>query len=722
MSTRRMVAGVVSTVLVLGLSPLAIDPAAAADPERVVFGAFPASRGGQTRQQAAAALEAQIGRKLEVVRVFETWSSPFPDSFHNWLRDGGRTPILSIKPIRSNGSRVTWPTIANALPGSQVDNEIRSWARRIRDWGGPIYVTLHHEPESSGTSYGTQANFIAAWRHWVDVFREEGVVNARFMWIMTDYSFFVPSSDRRQAVKWFPGDAWVDAMGIDAYNWATCRPNIYNPWRSLEYIVEPFRQFGLQHPTIPLWLTEWGSWEDPAVSGRKGQWFDAARALFARPSHQQFAGISYFNSPHPSSSFPDCDWWIDTSASSLQRFTDMGHDPLYLADGSWAPLNSNEPPTARLTVACTDLSCSFDGSTSSDADGTIDSWAWDFGDGAIATGAAAPHDYTDPGTYTVTLTITDDDGAAAAATASVTVPPPPNELPIASFGSTCHDLSCTFDAGGSIDPDGTITDYAWDFGDGATGSGATSPHTYPAAGSYTVTLTVTDDDAAADSETGSVTVEEPPASPISFVATASSNTNASSHRVTVPAAVRAGDGLLLFVAINTTASISTPTGVTGWQPLSTVTAGSSVARVFWKPAGATDAGAILTVNLSALSKANVVLVAYRGTSPTAPVASFAGFAESGSRASHLAPTVSVTNPVSWVVTYWSHKDSTTTTLTPPPGVTTRANGTQSGSGRVTGLLVDSGAATPIGPYSAGSSTAAASSSFATMWTIVLAPA
>jgi PKD repeat protein len=630
-----MMAGIVSTLLAVGLLPLAASPAAGADPERVVFGAFPASRGGQTRQQAAAALEAQIGRKLEVVRVFETWSSPFPDSFHNWLRDGGRTPILSIKPIRGNGTRVTWPTIANALPGSQVDNEIRSWARRIRNWGGSIYVTLHHEPESSGTSYGTQANFIAAWRHWVDVFREEGVVNARFMWIMTDYSFFVPSSDRRQAVKWFPGDAWVDAMGIDAYNWATCRPNIYNPWRSLEYIIEPFRQFGLQHPTIPLWLTEWGSWEDPAVSGRKGQWFDAARALFARPSHQQFAGISYFNSPHPSSSFPDCDWWIDTSTSSLQQFTAMGHDALYQADGSWSPLGSNQPPTARFTTSCADLTCSFDASTSTD--------------------------------------------------------------------------------------DGGITDFAWDFGDGATGSEPISSHTYPASGHYNVTLTVVDGEDATDSQTEIIPVGEPPAEPISFVATASSNLNVTNHGVTVPATVRPGDGLLLFVAINTTATINAPTGVTGWQPLSTVTAGSSVARVFWKVAGATDAGATLTVNLSAQSKANVVLAAYRGTSVSTPVAAFAGVAEPVARASHLAPTVSVTNPASWVVTYWSHKDSSTTSLTPPPGVMVRASGTQSGSGRVTGLLVDTGTPRAVGPYSAGTATASAASSFVTMWTIVLAP-
>ena len=351
MSLRRVVVGIVTTVLVVGLFPLGTGPAAAADGDRVVFGAFPASRGGQTRQQAAVALEAQTGRKLEVVRVFETWSSVFPDSFHRWIRDGGRTPILSVKPVRSNGTRVTWSAIANAAPGSQVDNEIRSWARRIRDFGGPIHVTLHHEPESSGTSYGTQADFIAAWRHWVDVFREEGAVNARYMWIMTDYAFFVSSSDRRQAIKWFPGDNWIDGMAIDAYNWSTCRPNIYNPWRTLEYIIEPFRKFGLQHPTKQLWLTEWGSWEDPAVSGRKGQWFDQARALFARSSHQQFAGISYFNSPHPSSSFPDCDWWIDTSTSSLNAFIAMGHDALYQADGSWTA-SANDPPTASFTSSC----------------------------------------------------------------------------------------------------------------------------------------------------------------------------------------------------------------------------------------------------------------------------------------------------------------------------------------------------------------------------------
>lgn len=68
-----------------------------------------------------------------------------------------------------------------------------------------------------------------------------------------------------------------------------------------------------------------------------------------------------------------------------------------------------------------------------------------------------------------------------------------NESPVASFTYTCTDLSCDFDGSNSYDPDGTISSYAWDFGDGNTGSGVTASHTYAADGTYTVILTVTDD-------------------------------------------------------------------------------------------------------------------------------------------------------------------------------------------------------------------------------------
>ncbi len=73
-----------------------------------------------------------------------------------------------------------------------------------------------------------------------------------------------------------------------------------------------------------------------------------------------------------------------------------------------------------------------------------------------------------------------------------------NVPPVASFTFTCTDLGCTFDGTASYDSDGYLVTYAWNFGDGATGTGATAAHTYAAAGDYTVTLTVTDNEGATD--------------------------------------------------------------------------------------------------------------------------------------------------------------------------------------------------------------------------------
>jgi len=87
-------------------------------------------------------------------------------------------------------------------------------------------------------------------------------------------------------------------------------------------------------------------------------------------------------------------------------------------------------------------------------------------------------------------------------------PIPINAQPIASFTSGCSGVTCTFNGSASSDPDGSITSYAWNFGDGTTGSGSTVSHAY-AAGTYTVTLTVTDNGGATNTRSTSVTVTQP---------------------------------------------------------------------------------------------------------------------------------------------------------------------------------------------------------------------
>ncbi|MER8026653.1 PKD domain-containing protein [Glutamicibacter protophormiae] len=160
--------------------------------------------------------------------------------------------------------------------------------------------------------------------------------------------------------------------------------------------------------------------------------------------------------------------------------------------GSGAPEPANQDPVAEFTKTVQDLKMLVDASGSADPDGRIADYAWDFGDGNTATGASAEHDYEDEGTYVVTLTVTDDRGATAAATANVEVTAPANQDPVAEFTAQTMGLSLQVDASGSEDADGRIVEYAWEFGDGGTGTGATVQHEYAVAGTYEVTLTVTD--------------------------------------------------------------------------------------------------------------------------------------------------------------------------------------------------------------------------------------
>jgi PKD repeat protein len=172
---------------------------------------------------------------------------------------------------------------------------------------------------------------------------------------------------------------------------------------------------------------------------------------------------------------------------------------------------ANQPPTASFTHTENLRTVNVDASASSDPEGTALTYAWTFGDGGTATGATASHAYVADGTYTVTLTVTDANGAKGTASQQVTVAGPFNAPPTASFTHTEAFLKADLDGRGSSDADGTIVSYAWNFGDGSTGTGSTASHTYAAAGTYPVALTVTDDGGKTATTTVSITVAANPA-------------------------------------------------------------------------------------------------------------------------------------------------------------------------------------------------------------------
>ncbi|NME71894.1 PKD domain-containing protein [Flammeovirga aprica] len=176
----------------------------------------------------------------------------------------------------------------------------------------------------------------------------------------------------------------------------------------------------------------------------------------------------------------------------------------------------NQSPTASITATPTSgdvpLFVTFDGSTSSDPDGTIASYEWNFGD-SIATGVNVTKVFTEKGTYAVQLKVTDEDGVSDMTSVNIVVNDPnnPNLPPVAMISadpvSGTEPLTVNFNASASSDADGSIASYAWDFGNGTTETGIEVSHTFTTAGSYNVVLLVTDNEGASSQDTVTITVD-----------------------------------------------------------------------------------------------------------------------------------------------------------------------------------------------------------------------
>ena len=152
----------------------------------------------------------------------------------------------------------------------------------------------------------------------------------------------------------------------------------------------------------------------------------------------------------------------------------------------------------------------FNGSASSPGSASsITSYSWNFGDGTTGTGVTRSKTYSSSGTYVVRLTVVNSDGQTATTTANVPVSVIANPTALFSMSPTNPTVGTAvfFNGSSSTAPAGsTIATYAWDFGDGSTGTGVTPSHTYGANFAYTVRLTVTDSTGRTATSTQTITV------------------------------------------------------------------------------------------------------------------------------------------------------------------------------------------------------------------------
>ncbi len=179
-------------------------------------------------------------------------------------------------------------------------------------------------------------------------------------------------------------------------------------------------------------------------------------------------------------------------------------------------LPPNGTPVPSFTYApsapITRMDVTFDASLSTDSDGRIVSYLWNFGDGSRAEGAVVKHDFKNMGSFVVTLTVTDDRGQSASLSKTVSVaavPDPKADFVISPSAPLVGD-KVFFNGATSTGAIGrAIVQYDWDFGTGVQASGMLVSHVFTAAGEYTVVLTVTDDAGNKGSTSKKVTITIP---------------------------------------------------------------------------------------------------------------------------------------------------------------------------------------------------------------------
>ena len=216
------------------------------------------------------------GAHIRVVEFYNPFPGPFQDSEAMQATKLGALPLIQLNPRKI--------TMAGVVAG-KYDAEIRSYARTVRAFGCHVVLSFGHEMNRWwypwGLPWTKPSVFIAAWRHFHDIFRAEGAFNVIWSWDPShQYTEFKPGKAASPASDWYPGDRYVDWVGLDGY---------LNPRQNFkEVFTHQLASIASVAGSKPVYLAETGV----APNIHEIRQIDD---LFAGINHHHIAGLIWFD-------------------------------------------------------------------------------------------------------------------------------------------------------------------------------------------------------------------------------------------------------------------------------------------------------------------------------------------------------------------------------------------------------------------------------------------
>jgi beta-mannanase len=293
------------------LPPLPDNPPSAKVPPAsgVLFGAFVGV--GENSTADFENQERRIGRRWVIDNRFystEDWTERT-----QWSIANKKIPLITWEPG-------AWK-LDDIIAGTH-DELFRAKATSLKDMGAEIFLRWGHEMngnwyawsgEKNGGAAGGPAKYIAAWKHMHDLFQEVGATNVVWVWnpLVTD----VPSAAWNHWTNYYPGDEYVDWVGLDAYNWGTSSTCCV--WQSFPTLVDAlYRDYAGKKP---LMLPETSSAE---LGGSKAAWIREMHATL-KTQYPEIKALVWFDINK------ETDWRVHSTPETLEAYKEMAHDPYF---------------------------------------------------------------------------------------------------------------------------------------------------------------------------------------------------------------------------------------------------------------------------------------------------------------------------------------------------------------------------------------------------------
>jgi hypothetical protein len=293
------------------LEPYRRSRARLAKPDTVLFGAY------DNRTTASfeniVALEDTLHLPLAFIHVYTAWGSKkeqaFPALRLQAIGDLGSIPLVTWEPWLDDFDRTIFPAPTDpaapnygglkAIVGGAYDAYIDKWARQARQFGRPFMLRFGHEMNDPyrypwGPQNNDPADYVAAWRHVVDRFRAAGADNV--VWVWSPHPAHAPYE------PFYPGDAYVDWVGVTALNYGAIAP--WSKWWSFDEIVGPAYTV-LAPYGKPVLLTEFSSLH---VGGDRAAWFREAVASLPGKYPAVKGAVFFHSSKDQTSTYEALDW------------------------------------------------------------------------------------------------------------------------------------------------------------------------------------------------------------------------------------------------------------------------------------------------------------------------------------------------------------------------------------------------------------------------------